>query len=270
VWIPLVTPVAALVPAATLVISYMSFHEKKERGHLMQLFSRQVSRDIAHALWDQRHEFLAGQRPRTQKLTATVLFTDLEGFSTTSEKLPPEQLMDWLNEYMETMATAIMEHQGVVEKYIGDAIMACFGVPIVRTTPKEIAADARNAVLCALDMARRMDELNANWKQRGLPVCGMRIGIHTGALVAGSLGSSDRQEYTVLGDSVNTASRLESFDKDWVDPDSPDSLCRILASEATLELVPGEFETIRVGTMSLKNKNEPVTIYCVRSKKTQE
>lgn len=264
-WIPAIAPVAAFVPAATLVTSYISFHEKKERGQLMQLFSKQVSPDIAKALWDQRHEFLAGQRPRTQKLTATVLFTDLEGFSTTSEKLAPDLLMDWLNEYMETMATAIMSHQGVIEKYIGDAIMACFGVPLARTSPEELATDARNAIRCALDMGRRMETLNADWQRRDLPVCGMRIGIHTGPLVAGSLGSNERQEYTVLGDSVNTASRLESFDKDWVDPDSPDSLCRILVSEATLDLVRGEFETVRVGTMILKNKNEPVTIYCVRS-----
>lgn len=267
-WIPAIAPVAAFVPAATLVTSYISFHEKKERGQLMQLFSKQVSPDIAKALWDQRHEFLAGQRPRTQKLTATVLFTDLEGFSTTSEKLAPDLLMDWLNEYMETMATAIMSHQGVIEKYIGDAIMACFGVPLARTSQEEFATDARNAIRCALDMGRRMEALNVDWEKRGLPVCGMRIGIHTGPLVAGSLGSNDRQEYTVLGDSVNTASRLESFDKDWVDPDSPNSLCRILVSEATLDLVRGEFETVRVGTMILKNKNEPVTIYCVRSTAT--
>ena len=262
-WIPLIAPAAAFVPAATLVTSYISFHEKKQRGQLMQLFSKQVSPDIAQALWEQREEFLAGQRPRSQKLTATVLFTDLEGFSTTSEKLEPAQLMDWLNEYMEAMATAIMAHQGVIEKYIGDAIMACFGVPLPRTTTDEIRQDARNAVRCALAMAIEMDKLNATWKERGLPVCGMRIGIHTGSLVAGSLGSSDRQEYTVIGDSVNTASRLESFDKDWVDPGLPGARCRILISEATHSLLNGEFQTLRVGAMTLKNKNEPVIIHCV-------
>src|SRR5208283_2020857 len=129
-----------------------SFHEKKERGQLMQLFSKQVSPDIAQALWEQRDDFLAGQRPRPQKLTATVLFTDLEGFSATSEKLEPALLMDWLNEYMEAMATAIMSHQGVIEKYIGDAIMAVFGVPLARTSQDEIKRDARNAVRCALAM----------------------------------------------------------------------------------------------------------------------
>jgi adenylate cyclase len=262
-WIPLVSPAAGYVPAAALVTSYVSFHEKKQRGQLMQLFSKQVSPDIAQALWEQREEFLAGQRPRSQKLIATVLFTDLEGFSSTSEKLEPAVLMDWLNEYMETMATAIMAHQGVIEKYIGDAIMAVFGVPLARSKPEEIREDARNAVRCALAMREKMTELNLIWKERGLPCCGMRIGIHTGPLVAGSLGSADRQEYTVLGDSVNTASRLESYDKNWEDPDSPLNPCRILISEATFSLVQDIVKTRQVGTILLKNKKEPVTVYSV-------
>jgi adenylate cyclase len=229
----------------------------------MQLFSKQVSPDIAHAIWEQRDAFLAGERPRSQKLTATVLFTDLEGFSTTSEGLDPARLMDWLNEYMETMAGAIMAHHGVVEKYIGDAIMAVFGVPLPRATAEQIREDACNAVRCALAMEQGMEKLNTHWKARGLPVSGMRVGIHTGELVAGSLGSSDRQEYTVIGDAVNTASRLESFDKTWVDPDRSASRCRILISEATWALLGGQFNTKRVGTMLLRNKSEAVTIYSV-------
>ena len=264
-WIPLAAPALAYAPAAVLVTSYVSFREKKQRGQLMQLFSRQVSPDIAQALWEQREEFLAGQRPRSQKLTATVLFTDLVAFSTTSEKMEPALLMDWLNEYMEAMATVIMAHQGVVEKYIGDAIMAVFGVPLPRTSEEEVRQDARNAVRCALAMRLKLGELNARWKERGLPVSGMRVGIHTGPLVAGSLGSSERQEYTVIGDSVNTAARLESFSLDYAGPESRDTgnRCRILISEATRQLLGGEFQTREVGNMILKNRNEPVTIHAV-------
>jgi len=264
-WIPLAAPVAAFVPASGLVTSYVSYHERKARGQLMQLFAKQVSPDIAQALWEQREEFLAGQRPRSQKLTATVLFTDLVGFTATSEKLDPGFLMDWLNEYMEEMATAIMAHQGVVEKYIGDAVMAVFGAPLPRTKPEEINQDARNAVRCALVMRRKIEELNVRWQQRGLPVCSMRVGIHTGPLVAGSLGSTERQEYTVIGDTVNTASRMESFDKDWADPSLPEATgqCRILVSEATYQCLDGEFQTRKIGTMNLKNKLEPVSIYVV-------
>ena len=269
-WIPLAAPAVAYAPSAVLVTSYVSFREKKQRGQLMQLFSRQVLPDIVQALWEQREDFLAGQRPRSQKLTATVLFTDLVAFSTTSEKMEPDLLMDWLNEYMEAMATVIMAHQGVVEKYIGDAIMAVFGVPLPRTSQEEIKQDARNAVRCALAMRTKMGELNAQWKERGLPVSGMRVGIHTGPLVAGSLGSSERQEYTVIGDSVNTASRLESFSLAFAGPESRDtgSRCRILISEATHLFLGDEFQTREVGNMILKNKNEPVTIYAVITEPT--
>jgi adenylate cyclase len=262
-WIPLVAPAAAFVPAGALVTSHASFEQWKSREQLMQLFSRQVSPDIARALWEQRDQFLAGHRPRSLRLTATVLFTDLESFSSVSERLDAAVLMDWLNEYMEAMANTLMAHGGVIEKYIGDAIMAVFGVPIARTSEEEIRTDARNAVRCALAMAGTMTELNRRWVAAGLPKSGMRIGVHTGELIAGSLGSAERQEYTVIGDSVNTASRLESHDKEWSDPASPHPDCRILVSEATRRLIGDEFHLTHVGTMLLKNKSEPVTIYSV-------
>lgn len=264
-WLPVISPALAYIPASGLVVSYIAFHEKKERSQLMQLFSKQVSPDIAKALWEQRDEFLAGHRPRSQKLTATVLFTDMAGFTAISEKMEPSVLMDWLNDYMEAMATAIMAHHGVVEKYIGDAIMAVFGVPLARTSDEEIRQDARNAVRCALTMAEELAKLNGRWAERGLPRSGMRIGIHTGPLVAGSLGSVDRQEYTVIGDSVNTASRLESFKYLAPELELPNgnSACRILISESTHRLLNGEFQTREVGTIALKNKADPVTIYRV-------
>jgi adenylate cyclase len=263
-WIPLMYPAAAFLPSWALVTSYISFQEHRSRGQLMKLFANQVSPDIAEALWEQRDAFLAGNRPRSQKLTATVLFTDLKGFSTTSEGLEPGPLLDWLNEYMEVMANAVMAHDGVVEKYIGDSIMAVFGVPVPRTAPEQIARDATNAVRCALAMRREMENLNLLWVQRGLPACSTRIGIHTGSVVAGSLGSLDRQEYTVIGDNVNTASRLESFGKDSEDPYlRDDDKCRILISGPTQAVLDGAFELHQVGTMSLKGKAEKVMIYAV-------
>jgi adenylate cyclase len=263
-WIPLAAPALAFLPAAGLVTSYVSYHEYRNRNQLMRLFANQVSPDIAQALWEDRESFLAGGRPKSQQLTATVLFTDLKGFSTTSEGMTPSELMDWLNEYMEVMAQAVMDHKGVVEKYIGDAIMAVFGVPIPRTSAEEISQDARNSVRCALAMAEKMKTLNAHWQGRGLPMCSMRIGIHTGHLVAGSLGSSERQEYTVIGDSVNTASRLESFDKDSTDENLQYVDCRILISEATRALLDDSFRLVPVGSISLKGKSEKVTVYRVR------
>ncbi len=269
-WIPLATPATAFLPAAALVTSYISYQEYKNRGHLMRLFSNQVSPDIAQALWEQREAFLSGNRPKSQQLTATVLFTDLKGFSSTSEGMGPAELMDWLNEYMEVMARAVMDHEGVVEKYIGDAVMAVFGVPVPRTTPGQMAQDARNAVRCALAMADEMRKLNIHWLERSLPVCSMRIGIHTGPLVAGSLGSMERQEYTVIGDSVNTASRLESFEKDSTDPNLYDDNCRILISDATRLYLGAEFDLVTVGAINLKGKSEKVSVYRVLEKRVSE
>ncbi|MEK7676524.1 MAG: adenylate/guanylate cyclase domain-containing protein [Verrucomicrobiota bacterium] len=149
-WIPLVAPTAACFPSAGLVTSYVSYLERSQRTLLMHLFSRHVSKDIAENVWDQWHLFLDGDRPRPQKLVATVLFTDLKGFSSTSEKMDPALLIDWLNQYMEEMAQVVARHGGVINKYIGDAIMAVFGIPLSRTTLEEISHDATQAVTCAL------------------------------------------------------------------------------------------------------------------------
>jgi adenylate cyclase len=268
-WIPIVWPALTCLPAAALLTSYISHQERKQRGQLMQMFSREVSPDIAQALWEQRDHFLEGNRPHPVKLTATVLFTDLKGFSTTSEGLDPEHLMSWLNEYMSAMANVVMANHGVVEKYIGDSVMALFGAPLARITQEEIAQDARNAVRCALQMSKEMERLNAEWKERGLPACTMRVGIHTGQLVAGSLGSTERQEYTVIGDSVNTASRLESFDREGETMMIPRGICRILVSEATQSLLGEEFRTLPIGEMNLKGKGQSVGIFCVLNPKQE-
>lgn len=268
-WIPIIWPALTCLPAAALLTSYISYEERRQRGILMQMFSREVSPDIAQALWEQRDHFMEGNRPHPQKLTATVLFTDLKGFSTTSEGLDPEHLMSWLNEYMSAMAKVVMANHGVVEKYIGDSVMALFGAPLARATQEEIAEDARNAVRCALQMGKEMERLNAEWQERGLPACTMRVGIHTGTLVAGSLGSAERQEYTVIGDSVNTASRLESFDKEGETMIIPRGICRILVSEATNSLLGEEFRTLPIGEMNLKGKGQSVRIFCVLNPKKE-
>jgi adenylate cyclase len=268
-WIPIIWPALTCLPAAALLTSYVSYEERRQRGILMQMFSREVSPDIAQALWEQRDHFMAGNRPHPQRLTATVLFTDLKGFSTTSEGLDPEHLMSWLNEYMSAMAKVVMANHGVVEKYIGDSVMALFGAPLARATKEETAEDARNAVRCALQMGKEMERLNAEWTERGLPACTMRVGIHTGQLVAGSLGSAERQEYTVIGDSVNTASRLESFDKEGETMIIPRGICRILVSEATETLLGEEFRTLPIGEMNLKGKGQSVRIFCVLNPKKE-
>ncbi len=262
-WILSATPATAFLVSAIVVVSYASYYEKVQHGLIMNLFSKHVSPEVAEAIWTVRDEFLEGGRPRAQKVTATVLFSDLKGFTPLSERLGPSGIMDWLNDYMGAMTQAVTENGGVVQKYIGDSMMAVFGVPLARTTEAEIKQDAVNAVSCALAMQEAIARLNAQWKQKGMPTGDMRVGIYTGPLMAGSLGSADRMEYTVLGDTVNTASRLESFDKDAEDNTSANCCCRILLGESTHQLLDNRFQTELVGTLALKGKTEKVTIYRV-------
>ena len=262
-WIPSVPPAMAWLGSAAIVTAYMLGLEKKERALLMQLFSRHVAPEVAETIWEQRDQFMDGGRPRSQKFTVTVLFTDLRGFTSVSERMDPQALLDWLNVYMEAMAQLVMSYGGVVDNYIGDSIKADFGVPLPRTTEAAISRDAVAAVDCALAMERELKHLNTVWQQQNLPTVEMRIGIFTGPVVAGSLGSAQRLKYTTVGDTVNIASRLESFDKELVDPELADSPCRILIGETTQRYLGHQFQTKIVGEANLKGKDERVTIYRV-------
>jgi class 3 adenylate cyclase len=243
--------------------------EKGQKEIMRKLFEKHVSPEVAEAVWQQRELFLEGGRPRSQKLIVTVLFTDLKGFSTVSERMDPQALMDWLNGYMDKMTKIVIAHGGIVDDFFGDAIKVNFGVPLPRTTEAEISQDAMNAVNCALAMEEEMVGLNRAMLEQGLPILQMRVGIYTGPAVAGSLGSADRLKYTTIGDTVNTASRLESFDKDLVLPHLETSPCRILIGESTLRYVEDQFEAQQVGDMALKGKATKVTAYCVLGRKSR-
>jgi len=265
-WIPLVPPAMSWSISAGIATAYMSNREKRQRALLMHLFSRHVSAEVAETIWRQRDQFLDGGRPRSQKLMATVLFSDLRGFTSVAEKMDPEDLIDWLNTYMESMAQSVMQHSGVIDEYAGDGIKADFGVPIPRTSDADIRRDAVNAVNCALAMEKRMVELNVFWKEKQLPSAGIRIGIFTGPVVAGLIGSSQRLKYTTIGDTVNIASRLESFDKE-LEKEMP---CRILIGEATLCYLGSRFETQKCGEASLKGRKKKITIYRVLSQESKK
>jgi len=258
-WLPFVPALGGNLAAAASVIAYTRHQERKDRVTLMQLFSRHVSNDVARSIWAKREEFMDGSRPRSLKLVATVLFTDLRNFSTVAEKIDAAGLMDWINEYMEALARHVSSHNGVINKYVGDSIMALFGFPVPRRTEEEIRRDAINAVRCALAMSTEIEVLNKIWQEVDRPPAQMRVGIFTGPAVAGCVGSRDRLEFTVMGDTVNTASRLESFDKDYASEDA----CRILIGQSTFQLLDGQFKTEFVQSIELKGKHEKTTIYRV-------
>jgi adenylate cyclase len=262
-WIPVATPALGFAGSAALMTGYCSQREKNARELLMRLFAAQVAPAIAEELWRQRHTFLAGGRPRPQRLTATVIFSDIRDFTALAERLEPQPLMEWLSLYMEAMAVTVIEHHGVVDKFIGDAVMALFGAPIPRRNEAEIERDAVDAVRCCLGMERALRRLNDTLSARGLPLIRISIGVHTGPVVAGSIGSMERMEYTVVGDTVNIANRLEGQAKLLDDIELGDSPCRILVSDATWARLGGRFRGRPVGAVALRGKSETVHAYIV-------
>ena len=257
-WVPLVPPFLALLAAGGSVVTYRAQQAHQQQQMVMRLLGQSASPEIAETLWQRRHELLEDGKLSGQKLTSTLLFTDLKGFSTISERLDPEALLVWLNEYLEVVTQLVQAHHGVINKFTGDGVMAVFGVPIAHDLWAEIARDAQNAVNCALAMGEQLQALNTQWHQQGLPAVQMRVGIFTGEVVVGSLGSKARLEYGVIGDSVNTASRLESVDKH-----RQPTPCRILIGQETLDHLEDRYEVESWGALPLKGKEERVETYRV-------
>lgn len=255
-WIPVVPPALALALTAILITGYIAQQERLDRATVMNLFGRYVTPTIAETIWQEREQLFSQGRLRGKKIPITALFTDLKDFSTIAEQTDPEELMDWLNEYMEAMTQVVLDHGAVVDKFIGDAVMALFGVPLSRTTEDAVAEDAQSAVSCAIGMAQALDRLNQKWQTEGRPTLQMRVGICTGLAVTGSLGGQQRMDYTAIGDTVNIAARLESFDKSI-----EGGICRVLVSDSTYQLLGDRFTGKSIGSVHLKGRAEPTTVY---------
>ena len=257
-WVPIAPLMFCWLASAGLLTAWVSSRESAERQELMAIFARHVAADVAEEIWQQRREFLADGRPRPQRLFATVLFLDMRGYTSRAETMEPVELMDWVSGFMETMAEEVASHGGVVDDYFGDGIKANFGVPVPRSREEQIDEDARKAAQAALAMARALENLNREYRSRGLPECGMRIGIHSGPVGAGSLGAKGRLKYTVVGDVVITAQRLESTDA--VDHDYDAQPCRILVSEETSERLTPDYVTEPLEPISLKGRSGLVRV----------
>lgn len=262
-WLPLVPALAGLIAAAGLSTAWSLGREWADRQAWAALTGKLVSPAIADALWQSRRDLFDHGRMRPRQMTATVLFFDLKGFTAMSERATPEEMIDLLNEFFQEMSTTVEQHGGVVNKYVGDQIMALFGPPLPRTTDAHFRRDAQNAVRCAVALRAKLGEMNQQWKPLGRPTIFMRVGIHTGPLVAGSLGSRDRLEYTVIGDTVNTASRLESVDKDLFDEQVAPGNCRIFIGQPTADYLDGSISLRRVPIAELKGKAEAIAVYAV-------
>jgi adenylate cyclase len=263
-WVPVVPPALAGIGAGGLAAGVALARERRERAVLDRMLAVHVSTAVRDRLWQEREHFLEEGRLRGQRTSLTVLMTDLEGFTSASERLgDPGLVMNWLNEYMETMVPLIEAHGGLVDGYWGDAIKADFGAPVPPEGEAEIDRHAVNAVRCALAMGEAMRLLILAWRERGLPPVRMRVGIFTGPAVTGSQGSTTRQKYTSLGDTVNTAARLESFDKESFAAEEDAAACRILIGETTRIRVGDAFQLEPMGVHAVKGKGEEIAIYRV-------
>ena len=211
-----------------------------DRERVRDLLGKVVSKEIASELLSGKVE-LGGEERQV-----TVLFSDIRNFTTLCEQLPATQIVGLLNRYLSRMSEVIEAQGGVVDKYIGDAVMALFGAPVAR------ADAATAAVRAAIAMQEALRELHALHDVEGLPRLATGIGIHTGNVVAGNLGSTHRMNYTVIGDAVNLASRLQGLTREH------DSA--IIVSAATAAAAPG-FAYRPLGEVRVKGKSEVITIY---------
>ncbi len=215
----------------------------EEREKMKDAFGKFVNPEIAE-------QVLKGEiRLGGERKTAAVFFSDIRSFTAISEKLEPEEVVEFLNDYMTRMVHCVNETDGVVDKYIGDAIMAEWGVPISKGN------DTENAINAALMMRESLIDFNSGRGDEKKPIIKIGCGINTGAVLAGQIGSEDRMEYTVIGDAVNLASRIETLNK----PFGTD----ILVSQDSLELVKDIFAVEKMSPIKVKGKEEPQQIYAV-------
>ncbi len=214
----------------------------REKEFLRSTFERYMSKPLSDVLLEQGQVELGGEEK-----TVTILFADIRRFTPLAEQLDPSAIVELLNAFFSSMIEVVGENGGMVDKLMGDAIMALFGAPV------SLGEDPLRAVQCALDMQRTLVAFNEQQKARGLPPLQMGIGINTGTVIAGNIGSTSRMEYTVIGDNVNIAARLQGLA----------GAGEILISEATWREVEERVEAEALPPMRLKGKNQPVAVYRV-------
>lgn len=231
------TIVSSITDVQNMVLSFY----KMRQG--LRSFGKFVPADIVRQLIAQEGDaHLQGE-----KRELTVHFSDIEGFTTVSESLKPEELVELLAEYLGEMSRIIAEESGTVDKYIGDAVMAFWGAP------QPVDDHAVKAARAALKCQKRLVELEAKWQGEGRPVFRARIGLNTGEIIVGNMGSAERLNYTVIGDAVNLASRLEGINKYYG--------TRIIVGKKTQELIRNQFVTRLLDFVAVKGKNEAIRIY---------
>ncbi|MBI4440798.1 adenylate/guanylate cyclase domain-containing protein [Candidatus Woesearchaeota archaeon] len=222
---------------------HLFIHERRQKKQIAEAFSKYVAPEIIKELLKHPEKLRLGG----EKRTITIFFSDVRGFTTLSEKLSPEMLVHLLNEYLTAMTDIILASGGIVDKYIGDAIMAFWGAPLDQPDHAERASRV------SLRMLEKLAELQKKWETEGFPRIDIGIGLNTGDAVIGNMGSTQRFDYTCMGDTINLGSRLEGLNKEYG--------TAIIISESTRKLLPAGLQVRELDMVKVKGKKEPITIY---------
>jgi len=241
-WLNFTVPAATLAANVLLVSLYRSLIEEKEKRRVRSAFGQYLSPEVIRRL------LVNPRLVEPKKTEITVMFSDIRGFTTISEKLDAQELAIFLNQYLSDMTSLVFDHQGTLDKYIGDAVMAFWGAPFEET------GHAVKACETALKMMERVRELQKKWEAEGKPHLDIGIGVNTGMASVGNMGSALRYGYTALGDAVNLSSRLEGLNKDYG--------THILVNQSTYAAVRNDGLLFReLDLIRVKGKLQPVSIY---------
>ena len=236
-------PLLTILTIFLMVTLFNYFFEGQKKRFISSAFGHYVSPQIVHQLMEHPERLsLQGEQKNL-----TVLFSDIRGFTSISEKMTSEELGRFMNEYLTAMSNIVLKSKGTVDKFIGDAVMAIWGAPL------EDADHAANCVRAAIKMLAKLKTLQADWAKRGVPDVAIRIGINTGVMSVGNFGSDQRFDYTVMGDNVNLASRLEGANKTYG--------TGIIISEYNRAALGEGFYCRMLDMVRVKGKNVPVLIY---------
>lgn len=240
-WMEVVPVILPLMVGAGTIISMNYMREERVRREYARFFSPLVARQIA--------EDRSGKAMAAKRRPITVLFSDIRDFTSISESLAPEDVVELLSEYFNTMVPIVLKHGGTLDKYVGDAIMGLFGAPL----PQE--DHAARAVRAALEMIAQVPVLSQKWETRSGRPLRIGVGIHSGEAVVGVMGADSRREYSAIGDTVNLASRLEGVTKDFKTP--------IVVSHFTVAALAGRFQVRELSELLVKGRQEAVRVYAV-------
>ena len=251
-WIGLTLPVISIPVMAGVGWLQRGAILQRQKQQIERLLGQTTSPAVARQLWEQRDSLLRDGQFEGKQITATVLFTDTQDFTSISEQLSPSELLTWLNRGMGLLVKEITNHGGIINKFTGDGLLAVFGAPL----SQGVALDARHAIDASLAITAQLEDLNKEFCLEKAPPMRVRIGIHSGPVIAGSMGSSARLEYTVMGDTVNCASRLESLARV-----PTQDICRTLFSRETLLTCQQDDLLWRsVGRLQVKGRQQELEI----------